>query len=90
MLKRHDKYYVYIVQCKNGTFYTGYTHNLKKRIERHNKGHGAKYLNGKLPVKLVYFREYRYYKNALKGEREIKKLMRKEKKELIFLSRRST
>jgi len=80
---RKSKYWVYIVQCRNGTYYTGYTNDLKNRIALHNKGNGAKYLRGKLPVKLVYAKEYRYYKNALRNERNIKKLTREQKEKLI-------
>ena len=59
-IKRIGKYYVYVVQCKNGSYYTGYTNNLEKRISLHNSGRsGAKYLRGKVPVKVVYVREYR-------------------------------
>ena len=82
-MKRHARYHVYIVQCKTGTYYTGYTSNLKKRIETHNKGRGAKYLRGKLPVKLIFAKEYRYYKNALKAERKLKTLTRKAKEKLV-------
>lgn len=82
-IKRKDIFYVYIVKCKNGTYYTGYTNNLENRIKLHNKGDGAKYLKGKVPVKLVYAKEYKYYKNALHGERNLKKLTRKEKEQLI-------
>ena len=76
-------YYVYILQCKDGTYYTGYTNDLEERIELHNKGRGAKYLRGKGPAKLVYAREYRSRKWAMKTERMIKKLSRDRKKELI-------
>ena len=82
-MKRHDKFFVYIVEDKNGTYYTGYTHDLAQRIKRHNNGHGAKYLRGKLPVKLVYAKEYRYYKNALIAEKNVKKLRRRQKEELV-------
>jgi len=57
--------------------------NIEDRVKLHNKGHGAKYLRGKLPVKLVYAKEYRYYKNALCAERRIKKLTREQKERLI-------
>jgi putative endonuclease len=82
-LARKSKYLVYIVQCRDGTYYTGYTNNLENRIKEHNSGHGAKYLRGKLPVKLVYAKEYRYYKNAVHCERIIKKMTRKQKEELV-------
>jgi len=83
METREGKFFVYIVQCSDGTYYTGYTNNLESRIALHNSSKGAKYLKGKLPVKLVFCKEYRYYKNALKGERRIKKLTRKQKEKLI-------
>ena len=82
-IKRIDKYYVYIVQCNNDTYYTGYTNNIKNRIDLHNKGWGAKYLRGKGPVKLVYVKKYKYYKCALNAEKDIKKLSRAKKDELV-------
>jgi len=85
-MRQHDHYYVYIVQCKNGTYYTGHTANIENRIKEHNSGHGAKYLKGKEPVKLVYLKEYQYLKNALARERRIKKMTRKQK-ELIIKNR---
>ena len=55
-LKHEGKFYVYMVQCADGTYYTGYTNNLEKRIKEHNNncGRGAKYLRGKGPVRFVY------------------------------------
>jgi len=49
----------------------------------HNRGKGAKYLRGKLPVQLVYAKEYKYYKNAIRAESRIKKLTRAKKENLI-------
>jgi putative endonuclease len=82
-IKRKGRFFVYIVQCGDGTYYTGYTQNLKERVSLHNSGKGAKYLRGRLPVKLVYTKEYRYYKNALNAERRIKELTRKQKSKLV-------
>ncbi len=82
-IKRKDKFFVYIVKCAKGTYYTGYTNNLENRIKLHNKGNGARYLRGKAPVTLVYAKEYRYYKNALRAENNMKKLTRKGKEGLI-------
>jgi putative endonuclease len=84
-VNRKSQYWVYIVQCRDGRYYTGYTNDLKSRIALHNKGNGAKYLRGKLPVKLVYAKEYRYYKNALHSERNIKKMTREQKERLISI-----
>ena len=82
-IKRTGSFFVYIVQCSRGTYYAGYTNDLENRIELHNSGKGAKYLRGKGPVKLVYTREYKYYKNAVKAEAEIKQLPRSKKIEFI-------
>jgi putative endonuclease len=82
-VKRKDIFYVYIVRCADGTYYTGYTNNLEKRIKLHNNRNGARYLKSKLPVRLVYAKEYRYYKNVLHAERNLKKRTRKEKEEII-------
>ncbi len=83
-MKRHDKFFVYILEDKNGIFYTGYTNNLEARIKRHNNGHGAKFLRGKGPIKLVYAKEYKYYLTVLKEERRIKTLGRKEKEKMVI------
>ena len=83
MKGREGKFFVYIVQCSDETFYTGYTKNVEERVALHNSGNGAKYLRGKLPVKLVYAKEYHYYKNALSAEIRIKKLTRAQKLNLI-------
>ena len=85
-IKRKGSFFVYIVQCSRGTYYTGYTVDLDNRIKKHNDGTGAKYLRGRAPVKLVYAREYRYFKNAVKAEIEVKKLTRREKEDLIAAS----
>ncbi|MBM4177663.1 GIY-YIG nuclease family protein [Candidatus Gribaldobacteria bacterium] len=83
IIKRKNSYQVYMVKCSNGAYYTGYTNDLVERIKLHNKGYGAKYLRGKGPVKLVFAKKYRYYKNALHAERNLKKLTRAQKEELI-------
>ena len=75
--------YVYIVECSDGTFYTGWTNNLEKRIYMHSNGLGAKYTKGRGPVKLMYYEEFEGRKDAMKRECEIKKLTRKEKVLLI-------
>lgn len=80
---RKAKYWVYIVKCKDGTYYTGYTSNLENRIALHNSGKGAKYVRNKRPAVLVYAKEYRYYKYALNGERRIKTFTHQKKEKLI-------
>ena len=75
--------YVYIVECSDETFYTGWTNNLEKRIDMHSKGTGAKYTKGRGPVKLIYYEEFEDKKDAMKREYEIKKLTRERKMLLI-------
>jgi putative endonuclease len=82
-MKRTGKFHVYIVQCQDGTYYTGYTPDLAKRLQLHNKGKGAKYTRGRRPVKLVWCREYRHFKNAILEENRIKGLTRPQKEELV-------
>ena len=75
--------YAYIVECSDGTLYTGYTNNLEKRINAHNSGHGAKYTRPRLPVKLVYFEEYSDANDAISREKQIKGYSRSKKNELV-------
>ncbi|MCE5221145.1 MAG: GIY-YIG nuclease family protein [Clostridium sp.] len=79
--------YVYIVECSDGTFYTGWTNNLEKRIYMHSNGIGAKYTKGRGPVKLMHYEEFEEKKDAMKREYEIKKLTKKAK---ILLIRETT
>ena len=51
-------HYTYMLKCKDGTYYTGYTNDLEKRVQAHNEGKGAKYTKGRGPVELIYFEEY--------------------------------
>jgi putative endonuclease len=88
--KRKGIFHVYIVQCIDGTYYTGSTKNLEERIKLHNKGNGSKYLRARLPVKLVYAKKHRYYKTVLNAERNIKKLTRKQIEELIMIYENKT
>jgi len=81
--KRTGEYYVYIVECNDGTYYTGYTPDIEKRIKLHNSGKGAKYTRDRGPVKLVWSKEYKYFKRAFKRELAIKTLTRMQKKKLI-------
>ena len=76
-------HYAYIVKCSDGTYYTGYTNDLEKRLLAHNAGKGAKYTRNRLPVEMVYYEEYEEKSEAMKREYAIKQLKRKEKLELI-------
>ena len=75
--------YTYIVRCKDGTFYCGWTNNLEKRIASHNAGTGAKYTKTRLPVELVYFETFDTKEAAMSREYAIKQLSRMQKIKLI-------
>ncbi len=84
------QWWVYMVQCADGSLYTGCTNDLVQRIEVHNSGKGAKYTRARLPVKLVYQEEAADRSAAQIREAEIKKLKRGEKQQLIELLRNSS
>ena len=75
--------YTYIVQCSDGTYYTGWTNNLEKRIAAHNSGKGAKYTKTRTPVRLVYYEIFETKEEAMSREYAIKQWNRKRKQELI-------
>lgn len=74
---------LYILECRDGTLYTGITDNLERRIKAHNSGKGAKYTRGRGPLLLRYQEPCPDKSSALRREREIKALSRKAKLELI-------
>jgi putative endonuclease len=76
-------WYVYIVECSDGTLYTGITTDVNKRIETHNKGKGAKYTKTRLPVVLRASFDGFDKSTAAKEEYRIKQLTRKEKLKMI-------
>jgi len=80
---RVGNFHVYIVKCSDGSYYTGYSPDLKRRIALHNAGRGAKYTRARRPVKLVWSRKFRYFKTAFKTEIAVKKLNRAQKVKLI-------
>ena len=78
-------YYVYVVECSDGTLYCGYTNDITGRLESHNTSrYGAKYTRGRRPVRLVYSVECVSKSAAMKEEARIKKLPRKEKEKLVL------
>ena len=72
-----------MVECADGTYYTGWTTDLEERVKVHNAGKGAKYTRTRRPVKLVYMEELPDKSSALKREWAIKKLTRRQKELLI-------
>ena len=75
--------YTYIVECSDGSFYTGWTNDLERRMKAHNEGRGAKYTKSRRPVKLAYFETFQTKEEAMSRECQIKKMTRKEKEALV-------
>jgi len=76
-------WYLYILECNDGSYYTGITTDIPNRIEVHNNGKGAKYTRTHRPVKLVYYEECKSESEVRKREREIKGWRREKKEHLI-------
>ncbi|WP_049530655.1 GIY-YIG nuclease family protein [Streptococcus pseudopneumoniae] len=70
------KAYMYVVECCDGTYYTGYTTDVKKRIAVHNSGKGAKYTRARLPVKLIYVEGFDSKEEAMSAEALFKRKTR--------------
>ena len=62
------KAYMYVVECRDGSYYTGYTTDVKKRVAVHNSGKGAKYTRARLPVKLIYAQGFDSKEEAMSAE----------------------
>ena len=78
-------YYVYILLCKDGGYYTGYAKDVNRRVEQHKKGQGARYARMHEPEKIVYVEQFNTRSEAMKREREIKSLSHSKKQRLANL-----
>ncbi|MFC2063996.1 GIY-YIG nuclease family protein [Chloroflexota bacterium] len=76
-------YFCYILECCDGSFYTGWTTDLERRTKTHNSGKGAKYTRTRTPVRLVYSEELPDRSSAMKRERSIKKMNHPGKQKLV-------
>ncbi len=76
-------HYVYVLDCDDGTYYTGYTTDVERRVAEHEAGEGAKYTRGRTPVEVVHVEEFDSRSAALSREHEIKSLSRTEKERLV-------
>jgi len=77
------RHFVYVVECSDGTYYTGYTTNVERRVAEHNEGVGAKYTRGRRPVTLVHREAYETQSEAMQREHAIKQLRRDAKEQLV-------
>ncbi len=76
-------YYVYILLCKDGSYYTGYAEDVERRVRLHKKGRGARYTRINKPEKIVYVEEFNSRNEAMKRERLIKSLSHSKKQRLV-------
>ncbi len=79
-----DRYYVYILQCNDGTYYVGCTNDLNERLARHERGEAAKWTMNRRPVTLVYSEEHSTLADARCREDQIKGWSRVKKEKLIL------
>ncbi len=78
-----ERWFVYIVECRDGSLYTGITNDLERRVREHNEGGGARYTRSRRPVTLRYQEQVGGRSDALVRECALKLLTRKEKDQLI-------
>jgi putative endonuclease len=74
---------VYVIECADGTLYTGYTTDVERRVAEHDAGEGAKYTRGRTPVTLRHVESFDSKSAAMSREHEVKSLTRAEKEALI-------
>ena len=77
------KAYMYVVECHDGSYYTGYTTDVKKRVAVHNSGRGAKYTRARLPVKLIYAEGFDSKEEAMSAEALLKRNKRAQKERFL-------
>lgn len=77
------KAYMYVVECCDGSYYTGYTTDVKKRVTVHNSGKGAKYTRARLPVKLIYAEGFNSKEEAMSAEAILKRKKRAQKESYL-------
>lgn len=77
------KNYVYILECKDKSLYTGWTNDLEARLKAHNSGTGAKYTRGRIPCTMIYYEEFETKQEAMKREYEIKHMSKAQKLSII-------
>ncbi|GGN11547.1 GIY-YIG nuclease family protein [Halarchaeum nitratireducens] len=76
-------HYVYVLECADGSLYTGYTTDVERRVREHDAGEGAKYTRGRTPVELRHTEAYETKSAAMSREYEIKQFSRARKERLI-------
>ncbi|WP_099353533.1 GIY-YIG nuclease family protein [Fredinandcohnia onubensis] len=80
-----NNHYFYVLECKDGSFYAGYTTDVEERLKKHNEGKGAKYTRGRGPITLLFSQEFDTKEEAMRAEYRFKRLKRPEKERLLAM-----
>jgi putative endonuclease len=80
---RSPDHYAYVLRCSDDSFYTGYTTDVRRRVDEHDAGEGAKYTRGRTPVELVHVERFETKSAAMSREYAIKQLSRSQKETLV-------
>ena len=88
-ITQESGYYVYIIRCKDGSYYTGHAKDVEKRFDMHKKGRGARYTRMHEPEELVYVEQFDSRGEAMSRERKIKTLSHDKKRQLITENNKS-
>ncbi len=75
--------YTYMVRCRDGSLYTGWTTDIEKRVKAHNEGKGAKYTHSRRPVRLAYYEAFETKEEAMQREYAIKHMNKAAKEKLV-------
>ncbi|WP_301109218.1 GIY-YIG nuclease family protein [Sporosarcina sp.] len=78
-----SEHFFYVLECKDGSYYAGYTNDLERRLRVHNEGKGAKYTRGRLPVRYLYKEAFETKREAMQAEYQFKTLTRPQKEQYI-------
>lgn len=82
-MEKTAEHLFYVLECKDGSYYAGYTTDLERRVHAHNEGKGAKYTRAKRPVSCIYHEVYETKREAMQAEYKFKQLKRIEKERYI-------
>ncbi|WP_172373741.1 GIY-YIG nuclease family protein [Sporosarcina jiandibaonis] len=82
-MEKTAEHLFYVLECKDGSYYAGYTNNLERRVHMHNEGKGAKYTRAKRPVRCIYFEKFESKSAAMRAEYQFKQLTRDAKERYI-------
>lgn len=82
-MEKVNKHYFYVLECRDTSYYAGYTNDLERRITAHNTGKGAKYTRARGPVKCIYYELFETKQEAMRAEYAFKQLPRLKKIEYM-------